>query len=50
MCIHTTGGDHLDTIASMNCLAMTYKNMSDFIRAEPLLLECMDIRKRVLGR
>jgi hypothetical protein len=40
--------DHVDTLKSMNNLAILYYNQGKFDKAEPLLVECLDKRKVLL--
>jgi len=43
------GDDHLDTLASINGLAILYKSQGRHAEAEPLYLSTLETRKRVLG-
>ena len=44
------GGDHPDTLDTMNNLAVTYRCQSKIADAEALLIECLKKRECVLGR
>ncbi|KAI0907663.1 P-loop containing nucleoside triphosphate hydrolase protein [Ustulina deusta] len=43
------GSEHLDTLTSMNNLALTYQNQGRWKEAEFLVAEVLEIKKRVLG-
>ena len=39
-----------DTASSLNNLALLYKDMGDYAKAEPLYKEALEIRQKVLGQ
>ena len=43
------GEEHPDTLDCLHSLAVVYKSQGENARAEELLLECLEKRKRVLG-
>jgi len=49
MRINKQGPEHLNTLASMNNLALTYSNQGKYEEAAQLQLKVLDLYKRVLG-
>ncbi|CUA71457.1 Nephrocystin-3 [Homo sapiens] [Rhizoctonia solani] len=47
--IRTLGGNHPDTLSSLNNLAMTYPGLGRYDDAEQLLVQVVDARRRLLG-
>jgi len=43
------GGEHLDTLHSMNSLGWLYGRQGRYNKAEPLFVKVLEIRRRVLG-
>ncbi|CAE6386510.1 unnamed protein product, partial [Rhizoctonia solani] len=47
--IQILGGDHPDTLSSLNNLAVTYPGLGRYDDAEQLLVQVVDARRRLLG-
>jgi tetratricopeptide (TPR) repeat protein len=43
------GADHVDTVTSLNDLAILYQSLGDCANAEPLYRQALEIDKEVLG-